>query len=293
MTIFSDEIITKLAEKLRNWSKDKELTKLYQWPLDDQLKKLKKECGSELKWLENLISSEDNTFNKTLSLRKNIAGELEKRPLSDLMLPKWIIEDWGGITTGKDDESLKKCLEQANNKNYDFNRIASWSKHIAFKYPEEYAIYDARVIYSLNWLLFKAGSKRYFPAPSGRNSVMELLDYSILLFIDHYKIAGVEERLKEDIDARKNSPGRKSYVANNLRKKLFIEQKEAFSKYCNLLKETAKKLYPDDKTGLALTKVEMMLFSLADKDIALDVLGDFSKILSQGDDSNLQKPITE
>lgn len=263
---FSDEIITKLTEELRKWSADEELTKLYQWPIENQINNLPKEFNQ----LGELVNEKKDTLQKTLCLREKI-----KDVNFTFDLSKWIIEDWGGITTGKDDESLKKCLKQADENNFDFNRIASWSKHIAFKHPADYAIYDARVIYSLNWLLFKAGSKKYFPAPSGRNSVMELLDYSILLFIDHYKFAGVKERLEEDIKARKDFPGRKSYVANKLRSELFIESGKAFSGYCELLKKIVPKLYPDDKTGL--NKVEMMLFSLADKDIALDVLVEFSK----------------
>lgn len=301
MTIFSDEIITELVNKLQKWEAGENLAKLYQVPLDEQLDKLKEKCGNdlkEMKWVDDLIKSKDNRFVKTLRLREEI-----QHVTFDTKLSKWIVEDWGGITTGKN-KSLEKCIEDAEesaksheaqgystDQIFEFYRIASWSKHIAFRHPKHYAIYDARVIYSLNWLLFKAGSKKYFPFPSSRNSVMELLDYRILLYIHHYTKDGVMDLLKEDIKAREESHNAKSKVSGKLKGELFVEEKKAFSGYCNLLKQIADKLYPKDTAGL--TKVEMMLFSLADKDIAPEVLSNFLKIPSQDNDSssNSQNPI--
>lgn len=275
--LFNDAIVKALATELSKWKSDDELAKLYQWPIEKQIENL----PDEFKPLGELVNQKTNTLEKTLCLRRELKGSQKfSFPLS-----KWIIECWGGITTGKDDDSLMKCLAKADNKNFDFDRIASWSKHVAFKHPEEYAIYDARVIYSLNWLLFKTGASKYFPAPSGRNSVMELLDYHILLFIGHYKVEGVEKQLNEDIEERNKTPGKKSFLAKKLKREIFIGQSDAFTEYCNLLKRIAAELYNHDKTDLSLTKVEMMLFSLADKYIALDVFRDFSKILPQGDGS--------
>lgn len=273
--LFKDKIIVKaLATQLSKWKSDDELAKIYQWPIKEQQKQLNR-LAVKYGNLAAEVDKGSSQLEKAFLLRQMIIKEAPFK----LDLSKWIIEDWGGITTGKDENSLKECLDEADKNNFDFNRIASWSKHIAFKDPVQYAIYDARVIYSLNWLLLKEGSKQYFPVPSGRNSVMELLDYRILLFIEHYKISGVGKLLREDIEARRNSPGRKSHVASKLNKELFIEQKNAFSAYCELLRKIALELYPNDQSGLAVTKVEMMLFSLADKDIALEVLGKFSKIL--------------
>lgn len=273
--LFEDKIVKAIATELEKWKSDEQLRELYKWPIEKQIESLPE--GFEE--LGKLVNAKASTLDKTLCLRGEVKNLKFSFPLS-----KWIIENWGGITTGKDEKSLKDCLRKADEGDFDFNRIASWSKHVAFKNPEQYAIYDARVIYSLNWLLFKAGSKQYFPAPSGRNSVMELLDYRILLFIGHYKVAGVKQRLEDDIEERKQ-PGRKSFLAKKLKEELFIESKKAFSEYCDLLKIIARELYPNDQSGLALTKVEMMLFSLADKNIALEVLGDFAKILTPSDNA--------
>ena len=261
---FGDAIVSQLAVKMKEWKSDEVLGKLYQCPLKKALINLKNIGYGAI---AEVVESEKG-LRQALLLRKNMADI--KLPFKE-KLSKWIVEDWGGITTGK--ASLKNCIAKADAGDFDFNRIASWSKNSAFGKPKDYAIYDARVIYSLNWLLFKAGSNYYFPTPSGRNSVMELLNYQILLFIGHYKVEGIREKLKTDIESRETSPGNKSSFSNKLKRDLFIKEKEAFKEYCSLLKSVTRKLYPNDQEGV--TKVEMMLFSLADKNIALEVLGAF------------------
>ncbi|MDH2918588.1 MAG: hypothetical protein PXX73_05285 [Sideroxydans sp.] len=252
--LFDEKIIDALADKLGDWKSDEKLAGLYNWPIEKTLQAMP--AGFE--YLEDKVNSavNKNTFEKTLCLRREIAAiEVLSFPLS-----RWIVENWGGIA-GKNEASLKACIDKAESGDFDFNRIASWSKHMAFKHPDLYAIYDARVVYSLNWLLFKAGAQKYFPAPSGRNSVMELLDYRILLFIKHHTVDGVKQQLKDDIDAREIA-GTKSYLSNKLKQKLFIELKDAFDEYNKLLARLAEKLYPKEAMSLSRTKVEMMLFSV-------------------------------
>lgn len=261
--------IDELVEKLEPYSSDEKLAELYQWSEADQEKQLGQLKGNSRSLIDK-VKSGNTQLDRALLLRQYIR-EMD----FDFELSKWVIEVWGGIT-GSNDDSLKKCLLEADKGNFDFNRIASWSKHVAFKHPENYAIYDARVIYSLNWLLHQADAKNYFPAPAGRNSVMELLDYRILLFIKHYSASVVRNELADDISKRKQNLGRKSFVANKLKGKIFIEPGLAFKSYCELLILISEKIYPDDTSGLRLTKIEMMLFSLADKDIALNVFDAFS-----------------
>jgi hypothetical protein len=272
MNNWFEKHIDELVEKLEPYSSDEKLAELYQWSEADQKKQLSQLKGNSRSLIDK-IESGKTQLDRAFLLRQYI-----KDIDFDFELSKWVIEVWGGIT-GSNDDSLEKCLLEAKNGNFDFNRIASWSKDVAFQHPDEYAIYDARVIYSLNWLLYQVyqvGEEKYFPAPAGRNSVMELLDYRVLLFIKHYSASVVRNELEEDISKRKQNPGRKSFVANKLRGKLFIEPNDAFKAYCDLLKILAEKIYPDDSTGLRLTKIEMLLFSLADKDIALNVFDAFS-----------------
>ena len=98
------------------------------------------------------------TLDMTLKLRENMPDLLRSDEGNMHAVPeikKWIIQDWGGIRRG--DSSLQGHLSTAEKgigteesdpkREFAIERIASWSKYLAFKYPKRYAIYDARVIY--------------------------------------------------------------------------------------------------------------------------------------------------
>ena len=65
----------------------------------------------------------------------------------------WIIRDWGGIKTGKNEDTLELIKTSLSQKEFQFKRIASSSKIASFMYPDRYAIYDSRVAYTLNWII--------------------------------------------------------------------------------------------------------------------------------------------
>ena len=265
-----------LTRELAGFKDDCALSKLYQWPIDaaiGELEKIDPEICA-------CINQADNTFHKTLELRDRLESALTKKSAKTGAYEYWIIHDWGKIRTGKEDSDQEKFLEdveQNQNDKLKFERIASWSKCLAFKYPREYAIYDARVIYSLNWLLLKAKAEHYFPAPKGRNSLMNALDYTMLLLAQKKGFETVAKEIKSDILWREENPSAKSQAVKKLKKGLFIEPRNAYAEYCNLLKNIAKQLY-DESDKHALTKVEMILFSIADKNIVSDVLSSFKKV---------------
>ena len=113
---FGDAIVSQLAVKMKEWKSDEVLGKLYQWPLKKALINLKNiGYGS----IAEVVESEKG-LRQALLLRKNMADI--KLPFEE-KLSKWIVEDWGGITTGK--ASLKNCIAKADAGDFDFNRIAS------------------------------------------------------------------------------------------------------------------------------------------------------------------------
>lgn len=221
-------------------------------------------------WLDELKvsakNSEDN-YSLTLKLREKMQVELQSSDLGrTAKIAEWIVKDWGGIPLGNDLPACVKRAEEEHVRNvgeFTFERIASWSKFLAFKYPQKYAIYDARVVYSLNWILLVSGAKKFLPVLEGRNSVMGLLDYKLRLLIDVHGKSRIEVALAE----RK---GNKTHFMSGLEKDVFFEKTKAFSIYCYLLSLVAAQIYPNDSHGL--TKVEMILFSIADRGIAQDVL---------------------
>jgi hypothetical protein len=257
-----------VATQLHRYKDD--LKELYKWKLEKPLDKLRYVLPNS-KWVNDLNDSKCDTFTKTLELRENLERELGNKSQT-LKVAKWIINDWGGIPKSKDDTKLSECI--AKRLPLSFDRIASFSKYLAFKSPTKHAIYDARVIYSLNWLLFKMPNRterKYFPMPPGRNSVMGLLSYQIVLAFERYGREQLTSCVLNDIEERKLHPGRNSKLSGKLKKDMFVTEKDTYRVYCETIKSIASKVYVQEADGHRLTKAEMVLFSLADREIAQDV----------------------
>lgn len=99
-------------------------------------------------------------------------------------LSKWapfIIHDWGGIHSFRIDENrisdiqhfIHTCAGPVST-----NNISSFSKVAAFYKPKDYFVYDSRVAYSINWLLFKNDYRGlFFPIPDSQ--VKRIRDYDL------------------------------------------------------------------------------------------------------------------
>ena len=182
-----------------------------------------------------LIPSEiKSNFDKNIYLKENLSKLLEND--TDLKNHYWIIQDWGGIKSLKKNErndkkiiTFKNQLQKGILTKDTFGTISSLSKIASFIYPEKYVIYDSRVIFTLNWLLFNyTEDKKLFPQPSSRN----------------------KELVKYDMNTIFNLTGKKYSYYNH---------KEAYHIYCNLICELSKDIYPNEKPYY----LEILLFCLA------------------------------
>lgn len=118
---------------------------------------------------------------------------------------------------------------------------------------------------------------------------MELLDYKLYLFLgkDRAHIDKVKIELDKDINKRRfNSVEQadskltnNSYFSSRLASNLFIPNRDAFSKYCELLQEISQELFGKSDTN-RLTKTEMLLFAIADAEIAESVLKYISSLVA-------------
>lgn len=267
--VFAPEIINRLTSSLDPYKSEEKLTKIYQWPIEDATSKLADFDDESASCING-----KNLFEKTISVRNIIQQKLLTPNIDEEKMNKyvfWIIKDWGGITRINEDKILKSLQKKEESGSFDCESIASWSKYFAFKFPQKYAIYDARVIYSLNWLLLKADSEKYFPAPDGRNSLMNALDYKMSILVKRKGISAVKKQIADDIKKREENPGGKSRAITNLTKGLYIKKEQAYLSYCHLLICIASQLFGDEDKH-ALTKTEMILFAIADKDIVEEVL---------------------
>ncbi|MEY5049696.1 MAG: hypothetical protein RLZZ175_3055 [Bacteroidota bacterium] len=172
-----------------------------------------------------------------------------------IKVANWIVSEWGGISNSKEENTtqlLKKIFSNIDKplKSLSFTRIASTSKIYAFFNPLDYAIYDSRVAISINWILLKNGFiDNFFPIPEGRNPKLAKVDINVLIYLK-----SIKSGIKEDT--------------------LYLPKKETYIKYINVLKEVNKRLFENEKENIILT--EMLLFSIADKDIYQDIVNSVS-----------------
>lgn len=113
-------------------------------------------------------------------LKSDISKKLDGR-FDDENSNRYIVSQWGGIYI----KDIKSFCEKAEafkndleNGECSLDCISSLSKVAAFAHPDKYFIYDSRVAYSLDWLLFKSGYEgEYFPVPESQVKVVR--EYSI------------------------------------------------------------------------------------------------------------------
>ncbi|SHI79540.1 hypothetical protein [Fibrobacter sp. UWP2] len=191
---------------------------------------------------------------------------------------KWVVVYWGGISfdVSKNKDKLcklwKRIKTDGNGDDYTdiigFEDISSLSKVASFLDEEKYAVYDSRVAFSLNWLLFinglhckdeKYGKMKFFRQPGEgqeRNSDMK----------EHRQLPVFKKFFWEKVEGKE--------IENN---KLFFKtfyycKDENYQKYCELLDKTVK-YYNNHKSDyrqigkkqITISELEMCLFSIAAK----------------------------
>ncbi len=235
-------------------------SKLYKGKKMDRLIKRLKELSAQFPLEENFdwefpispIEIPENiidTYSKNIYLKENFYQALQH----DLSLENhyWIIQEWGGIKSlkqnNRNDEKIKKFKKQLATEKLTkeiFSLISSFSKLASFIDSNEYAIYDSRAIYSLNWLLFNfTNEKELYPQPSGRNPKLSQYDLPTIIKLS------------------KQGHTNKSH-------------KTAYQDYCKLLKYLSRQVFNDDKPY----KIEMLLFIIAPT-IIIDCIERKTKIM--------------
>ncbi|MFZ5784735.1 MAG: hypothetical protein ACOY4R_31450 [Pseudomonadota bacterium] len=115
-----------------------------------------------------------------VALRQHLAHRWASADESEkIRLANWIVSDWGGIRRNSKEKILSYAkLADLDRPSTPFEGVSSYSKILAVRDPERFAIFDARVAVSLNaiqLLIANAGLiETYqllaFPIPQSRNS---------------------------------------------------------------------------------------------------------------------------
>lgn len=183
----------------------------------------------------------NSNFEKNIYLKENLHQCLKDVSFENYY---WIIQQWGGIKSLKENQrnneklkKFKKQIEAGKLTKETFGLISSFSKVASFLYPEKFAIYDSRVIYSLNWLIFRYSSKKlFFPQPVGRSASLSKYDMQTI-----FRLSKIEYQ--------------------------YHPEQVSFFEYCTLLSELSKIIYGSEKPYY----VEMLLFLIAPEYIVKDI----------------------
>ncbi|OCH19097.1 hypothetical protein [Aliivibrio logei] len=218
----------KLIEVLIGLAKQYPLHENFNWEIPE---------NCPLDFPDGLLSE----FERNIYLKHNLSSFLTVDKHTNRY---WVIQEWGGIRSLKKNDrndALLSKLDLELSKGIltrpTFSVISSLSKVASFIDCSNYAIYDSRVIYSLNWLMFKyTGLTEYYPQPSGRNAELSKFDLNTIFNLSDREIT-------------------------------YISHKTAYHNYCNLLKTLSFEMYGKNEPYLA----EMLLFSIAPSYIVNDI----------------------
>ena len=123
--------------------------------------------------------SDQKVANKDLKYHLSMKwGELDWN--KKVKLATWIVENWGKIH-GNKPKTIESHVRLVNQDEpvTPIKGVASYSKILAIKDPNRYAIYDARVAAALNAIqllcapIVPSFNKIHFPYLAGRNSIIE------------------------------------------------------------------------------------------------------------------------
>lgn len=193
----------------------------------------------------------ESQFDRNIYLKHNLSQLLSKENLGNRY---WVIQEWGGIRSLKQNDrndalllKLDSELQKGQLTRPTFSIISSLSKVASFIDHTNYAIYDSRVIYSLNWLMFKhTNETEFFPQPSGRNAELAQFELNTIFNLSERKVT-------------------------------YISYKTAYHDYCSLLKELAMAVYGENEPYL----VEMLLFAIAPSYIVNDIKSSLSLTIQE------------
>lgn len=155
-----------------------------------------------------------------------------------IRIATWIVSDWGGIRRNSE-MTILAYVNQADAERpaTPFTGISSYSKVLAIKDPERFAIFDARVAASINAIQLlgvsrsnlKPSNSLAFTIPAGRNGAVT--------------------------DFRSNVGSLASLVRAGF---ALVEADSTYGMYLTLLSEIERRL-----GGLSLLQIEMVLFARA------------------------------
>ena len=259
---FDNSICSCLLKKFQEALKVK-LKGYYTWDFDEtKLNDIKggKELIAKIQLIKKFKDKDkgkENIPQKTEFLKKELKNKLKIKKNDNkayLDFAKWVIGSWGGIKNPPSTDKILKYQQNVFDGRLSFDSISSFSKVASFLNDTEYAVYDSRVAFTLNWLIYSngwyekdKGNMKFFRQPSGKNTDMKIHQQKPI-FMKHFRVP-----------------------ANNTKwftENFYYSKEETYQKYCTLLKEACNYWNKDlnKKEHITIGMLEMCLFSIAAKD---------------------------
>ena len=274
---FDEEICKVLLDKFQD-ELAKDLKGYYTWDFEPALNVLDDSIRDAIRQKIKLSDTlqVDSIPNKTIALKQKAKDVMLKDIITQNEIGnekswnlyskfvEWVVKDWGGIkldvSKNKDKlcELWKKIKTNEKKDGYSdilgFDKISSLSKVASFLDEKKYAVYDSRVAFTLNWLIFinkmhkkdnSKGKMKFFRQPGGQNS-----------YIDRHS----QQTIFNIVYRNDNF---------DLNDDFYYKESETYEIYCSLLKRTCEyckkypKKYANIKNNVSIGKLEMCLFSIA------------------------------
>ena len=180
---------------------------------------------------DGIVLRNANLFDQTIELRDQLSSMALSQPERRLELTNFYIANWGGIRRNSPENKLRYATASHDDLIARGTQgIASWSKALALRAPDTFAIYDARVALSLNALqcIDKTRHRFLFPITPSRNRTI------------------------------------KSAQARLLQKDWNGHVEDFYGRYLGLLRSVATRLGGTGRQPIRICEVEMCLFALAE-----------------------------
>jgi hypothetical protein len=221
-----------MIEHLKELAEALPLETRFEYPLPDDVSKV-----------IQIPADVTGSFSQNVYLKEHLAPVLKQD--NALTVHYWLIQRWGGIGSFKKNDKndariskFKKEIQKGKLTVSSFDRLSSLSKLSSFWEPAEYAIYDSRAVFSLNWIIFRySKDKQLFPQPLGRNE--EILKYDLETL---FRLSGIDHQYRS--------------------------KKTAYHEYCSLLRKLSEQIYGP---GMRPYRAEMLLFVAAETKIIDDI----------------------
>lgn len=253
----------------------------YNWPMTDRAVKAASALGFDVVGAVGGLA-------QTHALRRAVAARVREVhtgggdgvPAQLARYCAFVIKDWGELRANKPDTIQRYVtaytasrlpdldsigshaqLAAATGCAFPFEGIASWSKWLNFVWKDWALIYDARIAFALNAILYmRATDVRAMPVPAGRAALLSMFDSQMLASLRYLGARGI---------APPDDAGSNAEFAGWLRRAV-IPRDAVYTYYLAAMEAVRKRIgYRGDH---ALVETEMLLFYLSERDIARDLM---------------------